>query len=247
MAVSTRPVALVTGAAGLIGRGITQRLLADGWCVAALDVDGDALAGLAHALGRDLEHYLPITADVADEAQVAGAVGQVTGAFGRLDGLVNNAAIADACSGPVTELAMADWQRRLAVNLTGAFATVKHATPWLAERFGAVVNIASTRALQSEPDSEAYAASKGGLLALTHALAVSLSGRVRVNAISPGWIDAGEGLTDLDHDQHPAGRVGRPADVAGLCAYLLSADAGFVTGENVVADGGMTRKMIYAE
>jgi NAD(P)-dependent dehydrogenase (short-subunit alcohol dehydrogenase family) len=119
-----------------------------------------------------------------------------------------------------------------------------------------VVNIASTRARMSEPDTEAYAASKGGLLALTHALAVSLGPEVRVNAVSPGWIDVsaagpgreGEPLRAEDHAQHPAGRVGRPEDVAELVAYLLDADrSGFVTAADFVLDGGMTRRMIYAE
>jgi NAD(P)-dependent dehydrogenase (short-subunit alcohol dehydrogenase family) len=113
---------------------------------------------------------------------------------------------------------------------------------------GAVVTIASTRARMSEPDTEAYAASKGGLVALSHALAMSLGPDVRVNAISPGWIDvAGERLRPEDHAQHPAGRVGRPEDVASLAAWLLDPAQAFVTGSEFVLDGGMTRKMIYLE
>jgi NAD(P)-dependent dehydrogenase (short-subunit alcohol dehydrogenase family) len=109
-----------------------------------------------------------------------------------------------------------------------------------------MVTVASTRALMSEPDIEAYAASKGGLVALTHALAVSLGPEVRVNCISPGWIDTrGEDLRPEDHAQHPAGRVGRPEDVAELVAYLLGDRSGFVTGANIVIDGGITRKMIH--
>jgi NAD(P)-dependent dehydrogenase (short-subunit alcohol dehydrogenase family) len=108
------------------------------------------------------------------------------------------------------------------------------------------VNIASTRALQSEPDTEAYAASKGGLVALTHALAMSLGPRVRVNCVSPGWI-AHTSVRRKDHAQHPVGRVGNDQDVAELVAYLISDAAGFVTGQNFVIDGGMTKKMIYQE
>jgi NAD(P)-dependent dehydrogenase (short-subunit alcohol dehydrogenase family) len=177
--------------------------------------------------------------------------------FGRIDGLVNNAGIAAPERVPVHELSLEAWDEVLRVNLTGAFLMVKHAAPHLAGVHGAIVNIASTRALQSEADTEAYSASKGGLLSLTHALAMSLAHRVRVNAVLPGWIDvsglraescsAPSYLTEDDHLQHPVGRVGQARDVAALVAFLLSEDAGFITGQSFVVDGGMTRKMIYAQ
>lgn len=256
MSNQTQPVALVTGGAQGIGLGITRKLLTDGWRVTAMDLDGEALAALTEEY-RDDGSLFTVQADVADEAAVESAVDGALVHFGQMDGLINNAGIADPVSGPIEALALADWQRWLNVNLTGAFLLSKYCTPYLSAQHGAIVNIGSTRALQSEPHCEAYAASKGGILALTHALAVSLSGRVRVNAVSPGWIAVEDhqkpsrrttpDLTSTDHAQHPAGRVGQPGDIAGLCAFLLSDDAGFITGENFVVDGGMTRKMQYAE
>jgi len=175
----------------------------------------------------------------------------------RLDAVVSNAGLADPDTGPIETLELAQWQRRIDVNLTGAFLMAKHAVPHLRQSRGSIVNMASTRALQSEPDSEAYAATKGGLLALTHALAISLGPDVRANSISPGWIDvrawqanapdSPEPLSAADHDQHPSGRVGKPEDVAAMVAYLVSPEAQFVTGQNFVIDGGMTRKMIYED
>ncbi len=158
---------------------------------------------------------------------------------------------------PVTGLSIEEWDRVIGVNLTGMFLCMKHTAPHLKELKGAAVNIASTRALMSEPDTESYSASKGGIVALTHALAVSLGPDVRVNCISPGWIDVSnlkkaservpEELTEADHVQHPAGRVGRAEDIASMVSYLLSDRAAFITGQNFVVDGGMTRKMIYEE
>ena len=178
-----------------------------------------------------------------------GCVRAVVKRFGRLDALVNNAGITGPHDGPVEKLSLERWNRRLGTNLTGAFLMAKHAVPHLRRagggRGGAIVNIASTRALQSEPHTEAYAASKGGLVALTHALALSLGPGVRVNCVSPGWISHRPVRKKKDHAQHPVGRVGRSEDVAALVAYLLSDAAGFVTGQNFVIDGGMTRKMIY--
>jgi NAD(P)-dependent dehydrogenase (short-subunit alcohol dehydrogenase family) len=176
---------------------------------------------------------------------------------GRIDGLVNNAGIADPNNAPITELLLDDWEKILRTNLTGSFLMVKHAAPYLSAQQGTVVNIASTRAIQSEANTEAYAASKGGLVALTHAMAISFGNRIRVNAILPGWIDVSKlkkksarkqvHFSRQDHEQHPVGRIGKVEDIAALTAFLLSDKAGFITGQQFIVDGGMTRKMIYAE
>ena len=224
-------VALVTGGAQGIGRGIALALTGLGWQVAVTDV-------------RRSSDFFFVRTDVSREAAARACVRAVAQRFGRLDALVNNAGIADPHTGPVEKLALREWNRRLGTNLTGPFLMAKHAAPHLRRARGAVVNIASTRALQSEAHTEAYVASKGGVAALTHALAMSLGPRVRVNCISPGWI-AHAKLRPKDHAQHPVGRAGRDADIAELVAYLLSDAAGFISGQNFVVDGGMTRKMIY--
>ncbi len=249
-------VALVTGGAQGIGKGIALRLLMEGWTVVIADLDleaGQETLAEYQEMGRIAFHHT----DVADVWSVAKCLAQVTADHGRLDGLINNAGIANPLNVPVESLTLEDWQRVLGINLTGPFLMVKYAVPLLRKAQGAIVNIASTRALQSEPNTEAYSASKGGLVALTHALANSLGPEIRVNAISPGWINVlgwkksvdrkQAKLSKTDHAQHPVGRVGMVEDVAALAHFLLSEEAGFITGQNYVVDGGMTRKMIYAE
>jgi len=227
--------AIVTGAAQGIGRAVARLLVQRGYRVAVADLQAPA--------GKR-EKFLFVRTDVSSEASVRKCVRTMVKRLGRIDALVNNAGITGPGNGPVEKLALREWNRRIGVNLTGAFLMAKHCVPQLKRHGGAIVNIASTRALQSEPDTEAYAASKGGLVALTHALALSLGPRVRVNCVSPGWI-AREAVRKKDHAQHPAGRVGRGEDIAEIVAYLLSDAAGFVTGQNFVVDGGMTKKMIY--
>jgi NAD(P)-dependent dehydrogenase (short-subunit alcohol dehydrogenase family) len=250
----TRKIAVVTGGAQGIGCAVAAQLL--GWGYGVVIADNDAAAGreTAAALAPHGALWF-VETDVADEAQVAACVAVALDRGGRLDAVVNNAAIARAPRVPIEQLTLESWNRQLGVNLTGAFLMAKHAASHLRATRGAIVNIASTRALQSEANTEAYSASKGGLVALTHALAASLGPDVRVNCVSPGWIDVSAWqrsdrrtqatLTAADHSQHPAGRVGTPEDIAGIVAYLLSDAAGFVTGQNFVVDGGMTKKMIY--
>ncbi|MBA1149211.1 SDR family oxidoreductase [Ectothiorhodospiraceae bacterium WFHF3C12] len=245
-----RYTAVVTGAARGIGRCVATTLARHGYEVMFVDRDGPAVRQAAAE--ADAPHRV---ADVGEESGVAAVMEDVGLRWDGLDLLVNNAAIADPFNAPLEDLPWADWQKRLQTNLSGAMLCSKHALPLLRRRRGSIVNMASTRALQSEPHSEAYAASKAGLVGFTHALAVSAGPQVRVNAVSPGWIDTGdwraegdpvgEPLADSDHVQHPAGRVGRPEDVAEAVLYL--AGSGFVTGANLVVDGGMTRRMIYEE
>lgn len=229
---------LVTGSGHGIGRAIADRLLADGWIVYGLDI----------ADQTPRERFRPIRADIADAGAIDAALRRIADEAGRLHGLVSNAGI--MVRTPLADLALQDWNRVLATNLTSLFLLARGAQPLL-RRSGpgaAIVSIASTRAHMSEPDTESYAASKGGLVALVHALAISLGPDIRVNCISPGWIDVvGDALSSADHAQHPAGRVGRPQDVASMAAWLLGQESGFVTGAEFVCDGGMTRKMIYAD
>lgn len=248
---SNGKVALVTGAARGIGLGISAWLIAEGWHVVLADVDRTRGTRVAKALG---EQAWFVALDVSQESQVQVAVAEVLGQFGRLDALVCNAGLSEPHNLPLERLDLARWNRTLAVNLTGALLLAKHCVPYLRAHRGAIVNIASTRASQSEADCEAYAASKGGLVALTHALSISLGPEVRVNAVSPGWIDARDRraqreapLRSEDHTQHPVGRVGTVEDVAAMVAWLLSPRSGFVTGQEFVVDGGMSRKMQYLD
>ncbi|WP_440222642.1 SDR family oxidoreductase [Dokdonella sp. MW10] len=247
-------VVLVTGGAQGIGRGIAQAVLAAGGRVAIADLDREAGEACLDEWNLGTR-ALFVQLDVTREAQVRRGISRVLARFGRLDGLVNNAGLAAPHVGDLASLELAQWRRFLDSHLTGTFLCSKHALPALREARGAIVNLASTRAAQSEPHTEAYAAAKGGIVAFTHALAVSEGPAVRVNAISPGWIatDAWRKpsarrtpkLSRRDHAQHPAGRVGTPEDIGELAVYLLSARAGFVTGQNLVVDGGIGKAMHY--
>src|SRR5438067_7966410 len=201
----SQKAALVTGGARGIGEATAVLLAARGYRVVI--ADRDAQAGRKTAAETELAF---MRCDVARESDVRACVRQVLKRCGRLDALVNNAGIASPVSGPVEKLALTEWNRRIGANLTGMFLMAKHAAPHLRRSRGAIVNIASTRALQSEPDTEAYVASKGGVVALTHALAMSLGPAVRVNCISQGWIAKGGKLRRQDHYQHPVGCVCRP-------------------------------------
>jgi NAD(P)-dependent dehydrogenase (short-subunit alcohol dehydrogenase family) len=231
-------IALVTGAARGIGAAVAARLGRDGFTTVLVDRDPE-VAHTADRLGARFE-----LADVGDEAAVNAVFTALAAREGRLDALVSNAGY--GIRRPLGKLTLAEWNAVLATNLTATFLLARAAEKLLRAARGAIVTIASTRARMSEPDTFPYTASKGGLAALTHALAVSLGPDVRANCILPGWINTkGEALTDADKTQHPVGRVGTPEDVAALVSYLVGPESGFVTGAEFVVDGGMTRKMIY--
>ncbi len=249
---ANKKVAIVTGGGQGIGKAIAQRFLQEGINVVLAEMDREA--------GEETETEFDgqgsvkfIHCDVGSEDSVKQMVQQTVSEFGAIDILINNAAIAN--NKPIANLSLEEWNRVITVNLTGAFLTAKYSAPYLKERHGSIVNLASTRAFMSEADTEAYSASKGGIFALTHALAVSLGPEIRVNCISPGWIETVEWqksktrkepkLRKADHSQHPAGRVGVPGDIAALALFLVSSENSFITGANFIVDGGMTRKMIY--
>ena len=241
----TKPVALVTGGANGIGRAIAHHLLASGWRVGIIDTAG---SGLKRAFPQRFRDVIPVEGDVREEETVSRAIKMLVEKFGRLDAVVSNAGI--MIRKPLRRLTLAEWHRVIDTNLTAAFLLSRAAERFLRKARGAIVLIASTRALMSEANTESYSASKGGLVALTHALAISLGPDVRVNCVSPGWIATKNysSLRRKDHAQHPVGRVGKPQDIAETVAWLLDTKrSGFVTGANIVVDGGMTRKMIYEE
>jgi len=242
---------IVTGGAQGIGKIISKQLLEKGFSVSVFEIDEEAIEEFKVETGS--ENIAFFSTNVSDEESVQKSVAASFKRFGNISGLINNAAI--QIDKPVTELTLDEWNRVIGTNLTGAFLCAKHTAPFLKNSNGSIVNISSTRAFQSEPNTEAYSASKGGILALTHALAMSLAPEIRMNCISPGWIDVSGikkkskanqiELSEVDHQQHPAGRVGKPADIANMVLFLLNPENDFITGQNFIIDGGMTKKMIY--
>ena len=219
-------VAVITGGAHGIGKAIAEAFRAEGAAVEIIDI----------APG---EHYV---GDISKKETLEAFAQFVLTKHGRIDFLINNALPLmkgiDACT-------YEEFQYALSVGVTAPFYLSKLFAPHFAPG-GVIVNISSSRDRMSQPQTENYTAAKGGIAALTHALAVSLAGRVRVNSISPGWIDTAYRVYEgPDATQHPAGRVGHPMDIAHMVLFLCSDKAGFITGENICIDGGMTRQMIY--
>lgn len=222
----TKKVAVITGGAHGIGKAIAEEFRKNGACVSVIDK-------------REGNHYV---GDISDKQVLEGYVQKVIEEYGHVDYLINNALPLskgiDACT-------YEEFEYALRVGVTAPFYLAKLFMPYFAKD-GSIINISSSRDRMSQPQTESYTAAKGGIAALTHALAVSLAGKVRVNSISPGWIDTAyteyEGADAL---QQPVGRVGNPMDIANMVLYLCSDKAGFITGENICIDGGMTKQMIY--
>lgn len=237
-------VAVVTGAANGIGKGVAEAYVKEGYKVVLADVDEER----GQAVASRLENALFVKTDVRSEEDVMELMETAVESFGRLDVLVNVAGI--SVFKDVLELSLEEWDNVMNTNLRSVFLCSREAAKWMRANGGAIINIASTRATMSEANSEAYASSKGGIVALTHALAASLAKyKITVNAISPGWIETVdyESLRPEDHAQHFSGRVGTPDDIARACLYLSSPDNNFVNGIELTVDGGMTRKMVYVE
>lgn len=242
---------IVTGGAQGIGRIIAQSLIKVGYRVSVFDIDSEAMEEIKPHF--DKKRCAFFITDVSSEVSVRSSVRASLKKFESIYGLVNNA-VYEAFK-PMNELTIEEWNRAIGTNLTGTFLCSKFCAPYLDESKGSIVNMCSTRAFQSEPNTESYSASKGGIYSLTHAMAMSLAPNVRVNSISPGWIDVSAvkkkanarqlELSKEDHLQHPAGRVGNAYDIAQMVMFLLDEANGFITGQNFTIDGGMTKKMIY--
>ena len=219
-------IAVITGGANGIGKCIAEELQKQGAKVCVIDK-----AEGAHFVG-----------DIAEKSVLDAFAQHVISTHGRVDILVNNAL---PLMKGIDECSYEEFQYALAVGVTAPFYLAKLFQPYFSQG-ASIINISSSRDRMSQPQTESYTAAKGGIAALTHALAVSLAGTVRVNSISPGWIDTAYSVYEgADAVQQPCGRVGNPLDIANMVLFLCSDKAGFITGENICIDGGMTKQMIY--
>ena len=219
-------VAVVTGGASGIGKCIAEEFRARGSFVHIIDI-------------KDGKHFV---GDISRKDVLEDFASEIVRMHGRVDYIINNAL---PLMKGIQECSYEEFQYALNVGVTAPFYLVKLLMPYLSEG-ACIINISSSRDRMSQPQTESYTAAKGGIAALTHSLAVSLAGRARVNSISPGWIDVNyTPYLGSDASQHPSGRVGTPKDIADMVLFLCSDKAGFITGENICIDGGMTRQMIY--
>lgn len=244
-------IILVTGAANGIGKVISREYLKLGATVVLADIDEEGGTVLEEAYKNQGYKALFYKIDLSDAQEIIKMFEEIMSKYKKIDILINNAGISEFKS--LYDVTVEEFDKVIDVNLRATFITSREFAKYNKNcNYGRIINISSTRYLMSEPNSEAYAASKGGIVSLTHALALSLSlsnAKITVNSISPGWIQNSnyESLSEEDHIQHPSGRVGKPEDIARTCLFLTDESNDFINGENIVIDGGMTKKMIYVE
>lgn len=247
----TNKICIVTGGANGIGLCIVNEFARNGAKVAFIDLDktaGEAALANIKSNGGD---GLFFCGDIAEEAVLNSFAHEVISIYGKLDYLINNACLSR--KGIISGCSFDDFNYVLRVGVTAPYMLSKLFADYFCKN-GAIVNISSTRAYMSQADTESYTAAKGGITALTHALAISLAGRVRVNSVSPGWIDTSANFNEnyeenyslADKQQHPVKRVGKPLDIVRAVMFLCDENNGFITGENITVDGGMTKLMIYS-
>ncbi|WP_142826081.1 SDR family NAD(P)-dependent oxidoreductase [Planococcus soli] len=231
----TNKTIVITGASQGIGHSIAAHFAAENARVIGLDVQPVELEGVEYR-----------KCDVGNFNDVMAVFKKINEDYGAIHALVNNAGISTFKS--IWEVDEQEWDHVLDTNLKSVFICSREAARYMTEDIRSIINMTSTRAFMSEPNTETYSASKGGIFALTHSLAATFSEKgIRVNSIAPGWIHTGDTseLRDVDHQQHWSGRVGEPADIARACLFLSNPQNSFITGECLNIDGGMTRKMIY--
>ncbi|KZE63387.1 hypothetical protein AWM68_15330 [Fictibacillus phosphorivorans] len=240
-------IVIVTGAANGIGKQIAIDFAKAGWIPSLVDYNENELESTLAEVRNIQQKAIGITCDVKDPKDIIKAVTKTHDKLGKINCLINNAGLSKWKS--PYELTVEEWDEIINTNLRSVFLFSRETGKYMSQTGGgSIINMASTRASMSEPNSEAYAATKGGIVALTHALAASFTDDfITVNSISPGWIHTGDykELREIDHDQHLSKRVGVPSDISRACLFLAQSDNNFITGENITIDGGMTRKMIY--
>ncbi|RHW36691.1 SDR family oxidoreductase [Lysinibacillus yapensis] len=246
---STKTV-IVTGAGNGIGKGVAALFAEKGGNVVVAEIDEQHGQKTVEEIQSKGGEAFFVKADVRQEKEIIALMESTFEKYGSIDILINNTG--KALFKSPYEVSVEEWDDIIHTNLRSVFLASREAAKYMRknEDGGSIVNIASTRAIMSEPNSETYAATKGGIVSITHALAASFSpDKITVNSISPGWIETGDysQLSARDHEQHFSKRVGKPEDIARACLYLTAKENDFVTGINLVVDGGMTRKMIYEE
>ncbi|GGI12813.1 SDR family NAD(P)-dependent oxidoreductase [Gottfriedia solisilvae] len=240
-------VVIITGGANGIGEGIAKAFGQQGAIVCIADLDVEKGKYVQQQIEMDGGKASFFNTNVKQEEDLKNLIKYVMNTYGKIDILINNAGI--AMFKPLFELSTQEFDDVIHTNLRSVFIASREAAKVMTNG-GSIINMASTRAIMSEPNSESYAASKGGIVSLTHSLAASLqTNNITVNCISPGWIEFNnyDDLKEKDHVQHWSNRVGKPEDIAKACLYLADPDNNFINGQNIIVDGGMTRKMIYEE